>query len=149
MSLRKSQRQPQPDSEQQPTEQEPDTPTKVAEGSVLKGLYELRDDNENDPVIRNAAKVLERSTPKLTRKEWYTFLRTVRDGSNLHKDMTQILNEIATGAAERTHTVPRYLYWSHDPFSGGFCKCLCNSVLLVVLIVLAFLGNENILNGTE
>ena len=109
MSLRKSQRQPQP--KQQPTEeervlteQEPDTSTKVAEGSVLEGLYQLRDDNESDPVIKNAAEVLERSRPKLSRKQWYTFLRTVRDGSNLHEDLTRVLNEIATGAAEPPHT---------------------------------------------
>lgn len=113
MSLRKSQRQPQP--EQQPTEEEhnlltepekPDTSTKVAEGRILESLHQPRDDKESDAVIRKAAEVLEKSRPKLNRKEWYTFLQTVRYSSNLCKDqrLTQILNEIATGAAESTHT---------------------------------------------
>ena len=146
MSLRKSQRQPQP--EQQPTEeeyilteQEPHTSTKVAEGSVhqlrddnesdpvikdaaefeilersrpkltkvaegsiLKSLHQLRDDDESDPIIRNAAKVLERSRLNLSGKEWYTLLRTVRDSSNNCKELTQILNEIDTGAAGIIYT---------------------------------------------
>ena len=114
MSLRKSQRRPQP--EQQPTEEEhnlltepekPDTSTKVAEGRILESLHQPRDDKESDPVIKNAAEILERSKlrPKLSHKEWYTFLQTVRYSNNLCKDLTQILNKlIATGAAESTYT---------------------------------------------
>ena len=150
MSLRKSQRR-QPQPEQQPTEeeyilteQEPLTSTKVAEGSVhqlrddnesdpvikdaaefevlersrpkltkvaegsiLKSLHQLKDDDESDPIIRNAAKVLERSRRLnyLSRKEWYTLLRTVRDSSNNCKELTQILNEIDTGAAGIIHVI--------------------------------------------
>jgi ABC-type transporter Mla subunit MlaD len=108
MSLRKSQQPP----EQQPTEeehiltgQEPDTSTKIAEGSVL--VHRLRDNDnaEGDPVLKNVADVLERNRPKLSHQQWYNFLQTVRDCSNRHEELTRMLNEIDTGAAELSHIV--------------------------------------------
>ena len=84
------------------TEQEPDTATKIAEGNVLECLHQIRDDDD-DPVLKNVAKVLEERRPKLSRQQWYALLQIVHDCSNRQKDLTRILNKIA-GAAESTHT---------------------------------------------
>ena len=85
------------------TEQEPDTATKIAEGSVLEYLHQIRDDDD-DPVLKDVAKFLEERRPKLSRQEWYTLLQTLRDCSNRQRDLTQIMNEIGTGAAASPHT---------------------------------------------
>ena len=90
------------------TEQEPESDTvstKIAEGSVLENLRQMRGDNGDDPVLNKVAKVLERDRPKLNHQEWYTLLQTVRDSSNRNKEVDQILKEIATGhGAASTHT---------------------------------------------
>ena len=103
MSLRESKqpRKKEPTKEEHTlTEKEPDTATKIAEGSVL---HQMRDDDD-DPVLKNVAKVLEEGRPTLTRQEWYNLLYTVRDCSNSQKDLTRILSEIATGATASPHT---------------------------------------------
>ena len=157
------------------TEQEPDTATKIAEGSVLECLDQIRDDgddpvhqirdDDDDPVLMNVAEVLEEKRPKLSRQEWYSLLQTVRhDCRNRQKDLTRILNEIAIRAAASPHTeqgiidsiiLQQYnilldIYYNFFFFFlGRFCKmsqCLCiNSVLVVMFLVLAFLGNKNLM----
>jgi hypothetical protein len=105
--LRKSQQPPETEEEHMLTGQEPDTSRKVAEGSVLECLHQLRDNNaEGDLFLKDVAEALEKSSlrPKLSHQEWYTVLRTVRDGSNCHKDLKLILNEIDTRAAEFAYT---------------------------------------------
>ena len=111
MSLRESKqpREKEPTEEEHTplTEQEPATAlTKIAEGSVLESLHQIKGDkmNGDDPVLNKVAKVLERDRPKLNHQEWYTLLQTVRDSSNRNKEVDQILKEIATGhGAASTH----------------------------------------------
>ena len=109
MSLRESKqpREKEPTEEEHTplTEQEPATAsTKIAEGSVLESLHQIRGDNGDDPVLNKVSKILERDRPNLSHQEWYTLLKTVRDCSSCNEELTQMLDEITTGAAALPHT---------------------------------------------
>lgn len=80
-----------------------DTSTKIDEGSVQERLRRgIRDGDNDDPVLREVAEFLEETEPKLSSQKWYSLLQSVRDCSNRHEDLDQILNEISTQGATAT-----------------------------------------------
>ena len=82
------------------TEEEPDSSTKIAEGSFSQEHLELDQKLRDDPVLKRVASSLHgKKVRTLDHQEWYSFLQMVHNCSNQEKELTRMLNDITMTTA--------------------------------------------------
>ena len=123
------------------TEQEPNTSTKIAEGSVHEHPDQMVAGDHHDPVVKDIANTLQGKQIMLDYQQWCSFLQSMRDCSNHQKDsrLSRILNDITTGApAFPTHTklgvleskfLLNCLMYCHTTYPKYFRKIQCDAAV--------------------